>query len=308
LHIRTLPGFDRFLTAPSFHMLRSAAARGPVVVINHNEWRSDIIILLRDSPPSLIPTPDDFYGHAKALRDKLLTARKQGLESVAYQEALGSVLGDLYYLIGRPVIQRLQELDVPEQSRIWFCPTSIFCSFPLHATGPIPSDMGPPRYFLDLYIPSYTPSLSALIESHNPSSQLSDKPSMLLVIQPDEFMVEAWEEMQALQMICPWAKTLIGATATPTGVLERLQDHRFAHIVCHGILESDKPFDSCFKLHNGKRLSLLDIVRSQLPHAEFALLAACHRPEMTDESPSDEALHLSVAIQYWGFRSVVGTM
>jgi CHAT domain-containing protein len=308
LHIRTLPGFDRFLIAPSFHALRSAAARGPVIIIIHNRWRSDIIILLHDSPPSLIPTPDDFYAYAEVLRDKLLNARKQGLDSVAYQEALSSVLKDLYHLVGRPVIQRLQELNVPEQSRIWFCPTSVFCSLPLHAMGPIPSNVGPPRYFLDLYIPSYTPSLSALIESHKPSSQSSDKPSILLVIQPDAFMVQALEEMQALQAICPTAKTLIGATATPTSVLERLRDHRFAHIVSHGILEPGKPFDSCFKLYNGKRLSLLDIVRSQLPHAEFAFLAACHTAEMTDESPSDEVLHLAAAMQYCGFRSVVGTM
>jgi hypothetical protein len=73
LHIRTLPGLDRFLMAPSFHTLRSAAVRGPVIIINHNEWRSDIIILLHDSPESplsLIPTPDGFYSHAEALRDK----------------------------------------------------------------------------------------------------------------------------------------------------------------------------------------------------------------------------------------------
>jgi CHAT domain-containing protein/tetratricopeptide (TPR) repeat protein len=308
LHIRTLPGLDQFLIAPSFHALRSAAARGPVIIINHNKWRSDIIILLHDSPPSLIPTTGQFYNHAEVLRDKLLTARKQTLDSMAYQAALGSILKDLYHLVGRPVIHRLQELNVPEQSCIWFCPTSVFCSLPLHAMGPIPSDVGPPRYFLDLYIPSYTPSLSALIESHKPSSQLSDKPSILLVIQPDAFMVQALEEMQAVQAICPRTKTLIGATATPPVVLERLQDHQFAHIVSHGILESGKPFDSSFQLYNGKRLSLLDIVRSQLPDAEFAFLAACHTAEMTDESPSDEALHLTAAMQYCGFRSVVGTM
>jgi tetratricopeptide (TPR) repeat protein len=308
LHIRTLPDFHRFLMAPSFHTLRSAAARGPVIIINHNEWRSDIIILLHDCPPSLIPTDHDFYGRAGALKDKLLAAQKKGLDSVAYQEALSSVLGDLYHLVGRPVIQRLRELNVPEQSRIWFCPTSVFCSLPLHAMGPIPSDVGPPRYFLDLFIPSYTPSLSALIESHKPSSQLSHKPSLLLVIQPDAFMVQTLEEMQAVQAIFPRATTLIGATATPTVVLDRLQDHRFAHIVCHGILESGRPFDSSFKLYNGKRLSLLDIIRSQLPHAEFAFLAACHTAEMTDESPSDETLHLAAAMQYCGFRSVVGTM
>jgi CHAT domain-containing protein len=174
--------------------------------------------------------------------------------------------------------------------------------------GPIPSDVGPPRYFLDLYIPSYTPSLSALVESHKPNSQSFEKPSILLVSQPDPSMVRALDEMKAVQGASTRATTLIGATATPSVVLERLRDHRFVHVVCHGLLEPGKPFDSSFKLHQGKRLSLLDIIQSQLPNAEFAFLAACHTAELTDESPIDEALHLAAAMQYCGFRSVVGTM
>jgi len=98
-------------------------------------------------------------------------------------------------------------------------------------------------------------------------------------------MVKALDEMQAVQAVRTRVTTLIGATATPTAVLERLRDHQFAHIVCHGILEPGKPFDSSFKLYN-----------------------ACHTAELTDESPADEALHLAAAMQYCGFRSVVGTM
>ena len=63
-------------------------------------------------------------------------------------------------------------------------------------------------------------------------------------------MAEALGEMQAVQGVRTRVKNLIGATATPTAVLECLQDHPFAHIVCPGILESGKPFDSSFKLHN----------------------------------------------------------
>jgi CHAT domain-containing protein len=121
-------------------------------------------------------------------------------------------------------------------------------------------------------------------------------------------MVRAFDEMKAVQGASTRATTLIGATATPSSVLERLRDHRFIHIVCHGLLEPGKPFDSSFKLYQGKRLSLLDIIQSQLPNAEFAFLAACHTAELTDESPADEALHLAAAMQYCGFRSVVGTM
>ena len=306
--IRALPGFDTFLKPPSFGTLSSAASHGPVIIINHSQWRSDILILLPNSPPSLIPTPDGFYTRANKLQVQLLRERKKGLESDAYEDALRAVLKELYELVGRPVIKRLNELNIPEHSRVWWCPTSVFCSLPLHAMGPIPSDVGPPRYFLDIYVPSYIASISALIESRKANSQGWEKPSILLVLQPDSSMVRALDEMKAVQRACSQATTLIGATATPSVVLGRLRDHRFIHIVCHGLLEPGKPFNSSFKLYQDKNLSLLDIVQSQLPNAEFAFLAACHTAELTYESPVDEALHLAAAMQYCGFRSVVGTM
>ncbi|KAF8496718.1 CHAT domain-containing protein [Russula emetica] len=307
--IQALPGFETFQKSPSFDKLHLAAARGPVLIINHCRWRSDILIILHNSPPSLIPTADDFYDRANNMWDLLLDARKEGLDSNQYEDALSSVLKGLYELVGRPVIQRLDELNVPKQSRVWWCPTSVFCSLPLHAMGPIPSDdNGRPQYFLDLYIPSYTPTLSALIESNKPGSQILDKPSILLVSQPDASLPGAFGEIQIIQAANTQVTTLISAKATPTTVLERLRDHRFTHIVCHGILEPGKPFDASFKLYRDKRLSLLDIVRSRLPKAEFAFLSACHTAQLTDESIADEALHLAAAMQYCGFRSVVGTM
>jgi len=53
----------------------SAASHGPVIIISHFKWRSDILILLYDSPPSLIPMPSDFYDRANRLKDQLLSTR-----------------------------------------------------------------------------------------------------------------------------------------------------------------------------------------------------------------------------------------
>jgi CHAT domain-containing protein/tetratricopeptide (TPR) repeat protein len=305
VQIQALPGFESFLMAPSFDTLRSAAARGPVIIINHCMWRSDIIILLHDSPPSLILATKDFYSRAYEMRDQLFCARRQGLDSKEFKEVLSSVLKGLYDLVGRPVIERLRELNVAEQSRIWWCPTSVFCSLPLHAMGPIRSDVG--LYFSDLYITSYTSTLSALIEARNSSAQMSTVPSILLVAQPDATVPKVLQEMRVVQAVSPSVATLLWETATPPAALEHLGDHQFAHISCHGILEMGKPFDASFKLH-GARLTLLDIVRAQLPTAEFAFLSACHTAELTEESIADEGLHLTGAVQYCGFRSVVGTM
>ena len=315
--IQALPGFDHFLTSPSFDTLRSAASSGPVIIINYSKWRCDIIILLHNASPSLITTPADFFGRASTLKEELLGARnKYGPDSDHYNQALARVLAELYDLVGKPVIDRLHQLKVPEQSRVWWCPTSVFCSLPLHAMGPIPSDECEDQYFSDLYIPSYTPTLSALIPApDSPSS--SNLPSLLLVAHfdvpssADVSLSEVCKDVkivQALKKRLP-VKSLISAGATPASVLESLRDHHhFVHFICHGTLEAKQPFDAGFELYGNERLTLLDIVRSRLPAAEFAFLAACHTAELTEGSSADEGLHLAAAVQYCGFRSVVGTM
>jgi hypothetical protein len=78
--IQGQPGFKGFLKAPSFTTLRSAASRGPIILINHCEWRSDILIVFHNLLPCSIPTADDFYDRADELRDELVEARMHGLD------------------------------------------------------------------------------------------------------------------------------------------------------------------------------------------------------------------------------------
>ena len=177
--------------------------------------------------------------------------------------------------------------------------------------GPIPSSDGHERYFSDLYIPSYTPSLSALIESRRANCQTPERPSLLLVAQPDDSFPGVNGEIRVIQRALHARLTvasLVSGDATPSSVLEGLRRSRFAHFACHGVLETGKPFDSSFDLHGGSRLTLLDIVRPRLPDAEFAFLSCCFATETTEERVADEELHITAAMQYCGFRSVVGTM
>ncbi|KAH9055403.1 hypothetical protein EDB87DRAFT_1688265 [Lactarius vividus] len=277
------PGFERFSETPSFATLQSAASHGPVIIINHCEWRCDILILLSNAPPSLISTPDDSFDRANKLKDRLLDARNnRGLDSPEYELALGFVLSELYQLVGKPVIQRLRELGIPEQSRIWWCPTSIFYE-------------AKPQYISDLYICSYTPTLSALIESRNRDSHSSGSSSLLLVAQPDASLPDAQAGDQNHTV-------LIDASDEP-----RLGGRDMPR---RGRWTQRSPTSSLLPatLHGGDRLTLLEIVRSRLPSAEFAFLAACYTAELTEASVPDEGLHLVAAMQYCGFRSAVGTM
>ncbi|KAH9956725.1 CHAT domain-containing protein [Russula dissimulans] len=307
--IRLVPGFADFLKAVPFGTLQTAAACGPVIIINHCAFRPDILIILRDSAPVLIPTHMDFFTRAAELKQLLLETRtKFSLDSIDYERALCFVLQGLHNLVGRPVIEKLHELGIPEQSRVWWCPTSVFCSLPLHAAGPIESKGCIKQYFSDLYVSSYTPSLSALIESRKGIVANSEPPSLLIVGQPDPSLQGVKGEIKVIQRHAPSASRLIGAKATRASVIKHLPNHRLVHFACHGALVPKRPFETAFLLHGDERLTLLDIVRLQLSSAECAFLSVCHAAEWTDKDTADEALHLTAAMQYCGFRSVVGTL
>jgi CHAT domain-containing protein len=84
--------------------------------------------------------------------------------------------------------------------------------------------------------------------------------------------------------------------------------HSWVHFACHGVLQPGRPFESSFLLQYKTYLTLLRIAKSHLPTAELAFLAACHTAELTEGDTPDEVLHLTAAMQFSGFRSVIGTM
>jgi hypothetical protein len=306
--IRGLSGMENLLLPPSFDTLRFAASHGPVIIINHCKWRSDILIVLQDYPPSHIQTPYDFFDRANRLKDKLLTTRENyGFNSKHYENALSSVLMGLYELVGRPVIERLNALGRAEQSRIWWCPTSVFWDLPLHAMGPIPSNDGVAHYFSDLYISSYTPTLSALIESRRPGTQHAARPA-LFVAQLGQSSPGTWTDTQPVQGLYSRVTRFTSEDSTHTTVLDGLQRHPFVYVAYHVTQRTGKPFDAAFSLHDKDRLNLLDIIRSRNPTGEIAFLMGSHTARLTDGSLPDEVLHFSAALQYSGFRSVIGTL
>ena len=308
--IRDQLGIDDFLLPLRFDTLRSAASHGPVIVINHCKWRSDIIIVLHNSPPAHLPMPSDFFNRANELKVRLLATREEyGLDSAHYEDGLASVLAELYTLVGQPVIKKLNELGIPAQSRIWWCPTSVFGYLPLHAMGPISSESGDLRYFSDLYIISYTPTLSALIASRKPDSG-TQTPALptLLIARPSPSPPGAWPDAQVLHDLDLQATCLGRGNATLANVLDGLQRHQFACIAYNGDIKTGRPFEASIRFPNGEYLTLLDFVRSHHPAGEFALLPGSHTAELTEGSIPDEALHLSAAVQYSGYLSVIGTL
>ncbi|KAI0252441.1 TPR-like protein [Lactifluus subvellereus] len=296
-----LPELENFWRPIPFRHLQIAAMGGPVVIINLSKYRSDILIVRSNHPVVHIPTPTNFFHRATKLANQLSETRKSYLlESKKYDRVLRQTLEELSELLG-----------IPEHSRIWLCPTSVLASLPIHAAGPISSHSNVKRYLCDIYVCSYTPSLSALIASRsNLSGSASGPPSLLIVGQPDESLPGVDSEARGIECLFSSGSVtrIAGEAATPENVIAHLPMHPWVHFACHGMLQPGRPFETSFLLQHNTHLTLLRIAKSHLPTAELAFLAACHTAELTDDGTPDEVLHLTAAMQFSGFRSVIGTM
>lgn len=335
--IRTCPGFEDFLRLPPFGSLQQAAIEGPVVMVSCNPSRSFVLILLSHRDPVCIDLNHTTYNQLCTFPPgpnadsagilQLSVARTDlGPASRAYDAALKDVLETSAKLIVGPVIDKLERLgfDPGAGKRIWWCPTGPACMIPLHAAGPFTKPYKG-KYLPDLYTSSYTPSLSALIEARakartSVSSSDTTSPTMLIVGQPgDPSLINADEEIHTVLSLLPLNTTptlLLDEDASLAAVRSAMNDHSWLHMACHGLSDHEVPTQSAFQLSGDDKLTLRDIIKLRLPRAEFAFLSACSTAEFnlrpaggTLEGESfDEVFHLSAAMQFCGFRGVVGTM
>ena len=124
----------------------------------------------------------------------------------------------------------------------------IFVHSPLHAAGTYAPKQ---KNLTDLYVSSYTSTLSALIAARSGTIQSCDStvPNILLVAQPDETIPAVAEEVLRIQNFGPFVHTLLGAAVTKDKVLSDLEQHSWVHFACHGHRDAH-PFQSSFNLHD----------------------------------------------------------
>ena len=307
--IRNLPGLSRFLLPSLFPDLQHAASGGPVIIVNASNYSCDALIVFLDRDPVHIPlqiTQRDVRNLSAELRT--LNVRAMG-DDVTRE--LASFLRKLWDRIVSPIVECLQTSH-PSQSRIWWCPTAEFSVLPLHAAGPFRKGQ---QNLPHLYISSYTPTLTALIRARRPdSSNTATEQKRFIAIGQANAAGES-----ELPSVCaeldnirhrvdgPATFTRIdGEASCVSRVVEELGQNEWAHFACHGLPNPNQPFDSAFAMRDG-HFTVQRIIGCDLKNPEFAYLSACHTTVGDKESP-DEVIHLASAMQFAGFRSVIGTM
>ena len=308
-NIRELPGLSRFLLPSLFPDLQRAASGGPVIILNASQYSCDALVVLVDRDPVHIPlqlTLNDVRDLSMELRTLTLRAMRTDMT-----RELASFLRKLWDQIVSHIVDFLQTIH-PLQSRIWWCPTGEFSVLPLHAAGPYRKGQ---QNLPNLYISSYTPTLTALIRARrpDPSKSPAERKGVVAIGQAkatgEQELLSVSSELDNISqhVKVPATFTRIdGEDACISRVVEELGRNEWVHLACHGLPNPTRPFESAFALHDG-RFTIQRIIGCDLKNPEFAYLSACHTTVGDEESP-DEVIHLASAMQFIGFRSVIGTM
>ncbi|KIK36499.1 hypothetical protein CY34DRAFT_510615 [Suillus luteus UH-Slu-Lm8-n1] len=318
--IRNFEGFSRFLLPPSYDDLQAAARHGPVIILIASQYSCSAIIVPTSGEPHHVRFPRITLTHLEKLKNDF--TREIRLASFMRPEEtrkeLQVLLRTVWDEVMLPIVIVLQrDLKVKSRSRIWLCPTATFTSIPLHAAHPFrmkADGRGRELCLEDVYICSYTPTLSALIRSRQ-MMKTRITPSFAAIGQSEPGAVQGKalltvdSELELVRKLVPTTAdptTLSGDNATRAGALDALQENTWVHLACHGKQDREQPYNSCFAMRN-EPLTLLDIMEKDIPHAEFAFLSACHTAVGDEETP-DEVIHLAAGLQFSGFKSVIGTL
>jgi len=317
--IRKLQTFSRFLLPPSYEDLQAAARHGPVIILIASQYSCSAIIVPTSGEPRHVSLSSITLADLMILKDRFTRAIRHAsrMNPAETRTDLIVLLRILWDEIMLPIVNVFENvLKLKRRSRIWLCPTAAFTSIPLHAANPFltKADRSKEPCLEDLYVCSYTPTLSALVRSRQMMKR-HITPSFVAIGQGQpgagkgKALLAVDSELELVNKLVPATAnriTISGDEATRAGALEALERNTWVHLACHGKQDPTQPYNSHFVMRD-EHLTLLDIMDRYIPHAEFAFLSACHTAVGDKETP-DEVIHLAAGLQFSGFKSVVGTL
>ncbi|CAE6533286.1 unnamed protein product [Rhizoctonia solani] len=322
---RTLPGFESFLKPLKANRLVQAARSGPIVVINCHENRCDALAILpQQETIDHIPLPN-FNGEkaqrirlemersvrARDLRERGIDRRPFIEQSDDFANEFGKVLQVIWHDLVKPVLEFLGCMNiVPAEDlpHITWCPTGALSFLPLHAAGDYDH---PNSRIFDYVISSYTPTISALLNST--SHALTSDSQVLAIGQastpghsplPGTTAELAHVKVHAQKHVR--YSQLVDRQATTSEVLDAMEQHDWVHLACHAHQNVQDPTKSGFFLYDDT-LDLAAINRRSFKDKGLAYLSAC-QTATGDERLPDEAVHLASGMLMAGYSSVIATM
>jgi tetratricopeptide (TPR) repeat protein len=324
--VRREPEFADFLRPPRLGDVMDLAAEGPVVVVNISKHQCDAL-LITTAGISAISLPGVTAGAARRQASLLLTAlNSRKLPSPFRDQAERTahrVLSWIWDAIAEPVTSALgctgagrSPDDLP---RIWWYPTGVARFLPLHAAGHHPNQPPAPGKWrssaptmLHRAKSSYVPTLSTLRRARaRPAPDLAA--TALIVAVPDApgltLLDGVSSEVERIQPHFVKTKLLESRDATRAALLAHLPGTHILHFAGHGDQPPKRGAHGLLMTYDFRQtgpVSMADIARLDLPHADLAFLSACETAR-GDAALADESVHVAGALHMAGFTHTIGT-
>lgn len=312
-HISEMDCISSGCSRPSFSDLLKTMQGGPVVMLIASRRSCDAIIVSSANPQALhVPLKRTSLSSLT----KLSTTLQACTSPVSGNSAkkLKDVLRSLWVDVVAPVVDRLKNL--PPNSRIWWCPTSTFCTLPVHAAGEYTSNG---KRLSRPHISSYTSSIISLLRAQRTCTDLSSFSEFAAIyvakpLQKDEQNEAEHPEIESAgvepeMVMCRLPASLYFTRfrdATKEDAYEALKDHGWFHVVAYLTQDACQPLNSSFLMGDGL-LSIPDIIQANLGPKEFAFLSA--RPIGSQFSwMQNEIVQFAAGLEISGFKSIVGMM
>ncbi|KAF8145064.1 CHAT domain-containing protein [Mycena galopus ATCC 62051] len=316
--VQKLPGFEDFMRPKAITALRKAAVSGPIIILTTTNSTCFALTVTLSSEVQYLKLPEFILPEVH-----ILAELSRGLSNPAFDfdtfvenHEHGNHRSELEarLLAGR---EGTVKMDPDEKSvdppRLWWCPTGPFAFLPIHAAGIYDKDMT--DCVSDYVIPSYTPTLTALLD---PPPVTATQFQMTTVIEPKAPncppLPGAMAELNKIMTRVPdqWLTGLVNTTAETA--LIHLHASSIVHFACHGVQDLEHPLDSGLILTDG-RLKVSKIMHrpeggnplSLKKPMSLAFLSACETAK-GDKTVPDEAMHLAATLLFAGFRGVIATM
>ncbi|MFJ8853470.1 CHAT domain-containing protein [Streptomyces sp. NPDC102437] len=323
--VRTLPGFHDFACSPGFDRLRDSVEEGAVAVVNISQWRCDALLLTKDG---IRVRGLDGIDRAEAWRraDAYMGVLQQsqhpradpGSAQHALERTVTETLTWLWDTVAEPVLDALGHMTPAGGQawpRLWWCPTGPLTFLPLHAAG---RHRHSGQSVLDRVVSSYTPTLRALATSRRRPASASPEPDRCLLIAlqntPGQAALPAVaaETAYLTQRLGRERVTaLVDTEATKANILGAMAGHTWVHASCHGDQNLTDPSSGGLVPHDWERAGLVRVLdlttAGGASGGELAFLSAC-KTATGGVFNLDESINLVSALQYGGWRHVIGAL
>jgi hypothetical protein len=307
--IQAVPGFEDFLSPPTFEDVAAAARERPLVYVTPAS-PGGLALIVRARDVAHVPLGDLTVA---AVRDRVTpyleayqayTAdREAGLDG--WDAALDEITAWLWDAAMAPMLAELEDSD-----ELVMVAGGLLGLLPLHAAWTV--DAGTPtgrRYAIDGAAISYAPNARALGAAARAAARMTAT-KLLAILDPQPVAASALPfapaEGAAVAAGFPGAATVLaGGEATVLAFNRTAPQTDVLHLACHGLADLERPLESGLLLAGNQWVTLRDLLGLKLD-VRLAVLSACETSLPGTDLP-DEVVALPTGLLQAGVAGVIAS-